>query len=199
MSLNYFTTQKAATLLGISLRTAQQWLEKGYLEGWKTAGGHRRISQQSVARVMRERAQVASLAPKPETLPLLIIEDDSSLLKLYRRHIAQWPFEVTVYTTPNGFEGLVMVGEMSPRLLICDLRLPGANGFQIVRALGEMSRFKKMTIVVVSGLPLAEIQAHGGLPEEVMLLSKPIDFRQLQTIANEVWSTQLALKKPITP
>ena len=56
-----------------------------------------------------------------------------------------------------------------------------------------------MTIVVVSGLPLAEIQAHGGLPEEVMLLSKPIDFRQLQTIANEVWSTQLALKKPITP
>ncbi|MEI8171187.1 MAG: response regulator [Rhodoferax sp.] len=198
MSQNYFTTQKAATLLGVSLRTAQQWLEKGYLEGWKTAGGHRRITHQSVTRVMRERAQGVPLAQKPDALPLLIIEDDLSLLKLYRRHIAQWSFKVTVYTTTNGFEGLVMVGEMSPRLLICDLRLPGANGFQVVRSLCEMSRFKKMTIVVVTGLPLAEINAHGGLPESVEILAKPIDFERLQAIAHGVWSMQSAQTK-ITP
>jgi DNA-binding response OmpR family regulator len=91
-----------------------------------------------------------------------------------------------------------MVGEMSPRLLICDLRLPGANGFQVVRSLCEMSRFKKMTIVVVSGLPLAEINAHGGLPESVEILTKPIDFERLQAIAHDVWSMPSA-QKSITP
>jgi hypothetical protein len=41
----------------------------------------------SVAKVTRERAQVVPLAPKPEALPLLIIEDDLSLLQLYRHHM----------------------------------------------------------------------------------------------------------------
>ena len=190
--MNYFTTRKAASLLGVSLRTAQQWLEKGYLEGWKTNGGHRRITHQSVTRVMNERAQVARSIQPSNALPLLIIEDNLTLLKLYRHQIAQWPFEVTVYTTPNGYEGLVMVGEMSPRLLICDLRLPGANGFQIVRSLCEMSRFKKMTIVVISGLPVAEINAHGGLPEGVEIFAKPVDFARLQSIAQQVWLAQSA-------
>ncbi len=190
--MNYFTTRKAASLLGVSLRTAQQWLEKGYLEGWKTSGGHRRITHQSVTRVMNERAQVARSIQPSNALPLLIIEDNLTLLKLYRHQIAQWPFEATVYTTPNGYEGLVMVGEMSPRLLICDLRLPGANGFQIVRSLCEMSRFKKMTIVVISGLPVAEINAHGGLPEGVEIFAKPVDFARLQSIAQQVWLAQSA-------
>lgn len=189
--MNYLTTRKAAALLGISVRTAQQWLEKGVLEGWKTQGGHRRITQQSITRALSERVQAQS-RPKPYALPVLIIEDDPNLLKLYRVHMAQWPFKTTVFTTPNGFEGLVMVGEMSPRLLVCDLRLPGANGFQIVRSLCEMARFKQMKIVVVSGLPMPEIQAHGGLPDEVDILTKPVDFVRLQALALEVWTIQAA-------
>ena len=48
MPQNYLTTRNAAKLLGISVRTAQQWVERGKLEGWKTDGGHRRISHTSV-------------------------------------------------------------------------------------------------------------------------------------------------------
>ena len=191
MLKNYATTRKAAAMLGISLRTAQQWLEKGVLEGWKTQGGHRRITHQSITRALNERTPAKALQ-KPYALPVLIIEDDASLLKLYRVHMAQWPFKTTVFTTPNGYEGLVMVGEMSPRLLVCDLRLPGANGFQIVRALCEMARFKQMKIVVASGLPMPEIQAHGGLPDEVEILTKPVDFVRLQALALEAWTIQSA-------
>ena len=185
MAANYLTTRKAAKLLGISVRTAQQWVEKGQLEGWKTDGGHRRISHSSVSATLASRAPTADEATETTAVPILIVEDEVNLLRLYRMHTERWPFKTTIYTAPNGYEALVLAGEVKPHLLICDLRLPGVNGFQIVRALCEMQRFKHMGIVVVSGLPVAEIQAHGGVPERVQILGKPIDFERLQAIARQ--------------
>lgn len=188
MAINYLTTREAAKLLGTSVRTVQQWVEKGQLEGWKTEGGHRRISRASVSKALLAMDQQAQAAQLESSLAVLIVEDDASLLKLYRLQMRSWPFDVKVYTAPNGYEALVMVGEVKPHLLICDLRLPGVNGFQIVRSLCEMTRFKEMGIVVVSGLPIPEINAHGGLPPRVQTMGKPIDFQRLKTIANELWA-----------
>jgi excisionase family DNA binding protein len=185
MVKNYCTTREAARLLGISVRTVQLWVEKGRLKGWKTAGGHRRISRDAVACALEEKA--ADAAAQVYALPVLIVEDDAALLKLYRLRMARWPFPVTIYTAPNGYEGLVMVGEAAPRLLVCDLRLPGVNGFQIVRALCAMERYKEMHVVVVSGLAPEEIAAHGSLPPRVELMGKPIDFARLQGIAHDLW------------
>lgn len=193
MPKNFFTTREAATQLGISVRTAQQWLEKGYLQGWKTGGGHRRITQESV-RQMRGMQFRTGPRESAVALPILIIEDDVNLLKLYRLQIARWPFDFSIYTAPNGYEGLVMVGEVAPCLLICDLRLPGVNGFQIVRSLCEIERYKEMVVVVVSGLPPEEIKAHGGIPDRVELMGKPIDFKRLQEIAARV-SSSLAITR----
>jgi len=180
---NFCTTREAAQLLGISVRTVQQWVEKGRLKAWKTSGGHRRISRESVARTLEKNEAIAVATAQRHALPVLIVEDDAALLKLYRLQMSYWPFPVTIYTAPNGFEGLVMVGEVTPHLLICDLRLPGVNGFQIVRYLSAIERHKDMAIVVVSGLPPEEIEAHGSLPPCIELLGKPIDFARLQEIA----------------
>ncbi len=184
MTENYCTTSEAAQLLGVSLRTAQQWVEKGLLEGWKTSGGHRRINRDSVLRLLEHRREEVVA---PFAITVLIVEDDAALLKLYRLQMSRWPFEATLYTAPNGYDGLVMVGEAAPDLLICDLRLPGVNGFQIVRSLRNMERYNGMAIVVISGLPLAEIDAHGGLPPGVEIMGKPIDFARLKDIATELW------------
>lgn len=192
MAINYLTTREAAALLGTSVRTIQQWVEKGQLEGWKTEGGHRRIARASVSRALKAHDMQVQAAQLASSLSVLIVEDDATLLKLYRTQMRVWPFDVKVYTAPNGYEALVMVGEVNPQLLICDLRLPGVNGFQIVRALCEMTRFKEMGIVVVSGLPTPEINAHGGLPPRVEIMGKPIDFARLQHIANQIWEQRTA-------
>jgi excisionase family DNA binding protein len=183
MPENYYTSREAAKLLGVSQRTAQLWLEKGLLAGWKTSGGHRRITQASVLQSLLESTNKRA---KPYAIPLLIIEDDAALLKLYRLKMSSWPFDISIHSAPNGYEGLVMVGEVSPRLLICDLRLPGVNGFQIVRSLRNMDRYKDLAIVVVSGLPPDEISAHGGLPPGVEMMGKPIDFLRLQAITTDL-------------
>ncbi|MEO5348999.1 MAG: helix-turn-helix domain-containing protein [Magnetococcus sp. YQC-3] len=35
----FMTTPEAARLLGVNARTIQNWVEKGLLHAWKTAGG----------------------------------------------------------------------------------------------------------------------------------------------------------------
>jgi excisionase family DNA binding protein len=196
---NYLTTRQAAALLGISLSTAQQWVERGTLKSWKTRGGHRRILQSSVTEAVAARRAAAAQAQAPYVMPVLIVEDDMHLIQLYQDHIGQWPFAVRSYVAPNGYEGLILAGEVQPKLLVCDLRLPGVNGFNIVRGLCQVERFKDMGIVVVSGLPLAEINAHGGLPERVTVMGKPVDYARLKTIAQALWNTASSRVAERTP
>lgn len=49
------TTREAARLLGISISTAQKWVESGALESWKTPGGHRRMRRSAVLALLEER------------------------------------------------------------------------------------------------------------------------------------------------
>lgn len=193
---NYLTTREAADLLEVSVPTAQSWVERGLLSSWKTEGGHRRILRSSVMEVLKQQQDKRALAQRPHSMPVLIVEDDPSLIRLYRHQISTWPFGVTVYVAANGYEGLVLVGEVQPRLLICDLRLPGVNGFNIVRGLCEIQRFKHMGIVVISGLPGPEINAHGGLPERVQVMGKPVDFAKLQAIAAALWEAEALAPTP---
>ena len=189
---NFLTSREASLMLGVSVTSVQEWVERGKLEGWKTSGGHRRITHASVLRVMQERFEANKVAEPPQSMSILIVEDDENLIRLYKVHMAQWPFNVSVFTTGNGYEALVMVGEIKPQLLICDLRLPGVNGFGVIRGLCQIERYRDMGIVVISGMPLAEIDAHGGLPSRVKVMGKPIDFATLKEIAAYHW--QIATK-----
>lgn len=188
---NYLTTREAAELLEVSVPTVQNWVERGLLSSWKTEGGHRRIARSSALDLLKAQQDKKALAQIPYSMPVLVVEDDASLLRLYRHHISTWSFDATVYVAANGYEGLVLVGEVQPRLLICDLRLPGVNGFNIVRGLCDMQRFKEMGIVVISGLPEREIDAHGGLPERVHVMGKPVDFARLKAIATVLWESEI--------
>ena len=54
------TTRDAARLLGISVSTAQKWIESGALESWKTPGGHRRMRQSAVIALLEERTAMST-------------------------------------------------------------------------------------------------------------------------------------------
>ena len=188
----FLTTREAAQALGISLRTAQLWVENGRLEAWKTEGGHRRITPGSVQRLLRGNLQ--AVAPeKPEAQPpsteritVLIVEDDKILLKLYKIMFASWKMPVDVITAENGIDGLIRIGKDSPDLMITDLDMPGMDGIQLIRNLVTSSLREGLEIVAVSGLDATEIAARGGLPPEIAAFSKPVPFAQLKSIVNSI-------------
>lgn len=188
-NLGFYTTREAASLLGVSLRTAQVWCEQNLLEAWKTEGGHRRISADSVRRLMEERNSARDPSPsnqnalEPSALRLLVVEDDVAMNRLYRARIATWPFRTQLTCLNNCYEALIQIGSDRPHLLISDLRLPGLDGFDMLRAICRVESLADMEIAAVTGLSVSEIDLRGGLPARVHYFSKPIDFFALEVLA----------------
>jgi excisionase family DNA binding protein len=184
----FCTTREAAQLLGVSLRTAQLWVESGLLEAWKTEGGHRRILRASVDRLLAGKAGTLPAAAQADEEPLqvLVVEDDNVLLKLYQLRIAAWKLPLALSVAGNGYEGLMRIGRKSPDLLILDLAMPGMDGFQMLHHLVYSPFREGMEIAVVTGLDQDEIADRGGLPQGVTLLPKPVPFARLREIVERL-------------
>ena len=181
-STRFCTTREASRILGISVRTAQLWVENGTLEAWKTEGGHRRISLSSVEKVKRANRGKGVSDALREPIKILVIEDDNTLLRLYKLRIEAWSLPVELVTAHNGFEGLIMMGRMGPDLMITDLSMPEFDGFSLVRSLVRSPYREGMEIVVVTGLDQEEIERRGGLPDHILVLSKPVPFEELREL-----------------
>ena len=80
------STRDAARRLGISVRTAQLWVEEGRLRAWKTPGGHRRILRESVERLVEEQ-RLAAFGPGGRFRILVLREDEA----LARTHATRHP------------------------------------------------------------------------------------------------------------
>ena len=179
----YCSTSEAAQRLGLSLGTVQQMVENGQLDGWKTAGGHRRIRVSSIEEfrarsIAGNGAQTQSRAPS-NTLQVLVAEDDRILQKLYEHTFSSWGLPLQVRMVSSGIDGLLEIGRTAPDLLITDLRMPGIDGFEMIRRLRENALSSDVAIVVVSALSAKEIAAAGGLPPDVTVYRKPIPFQEL--------------------
>jgi excisionase family DNA binding protein len=195
----FVTTREAARLLGVSLRTAQLWAENGLLSCWKTDGGHRRIPRDSVERLLVNRItdqrQIAGAAPDQKEarrdgsargLRILVVEDEPTLLRMYRMQLARWEMKPEITTASNGFEALVRMGNTRPDLLIADLNMPEMDGIQMLHTLRRMPELDAMEVVVVTGLDPEDIARRGGLPDGIPVLPKPIQFTKLEKIAKRI-------------
>ena len=191
---SFCTTKEAAIMLGVSVGTVQLWSESGLLQAWKTAGGHRRVLRDSVDSLLRKEPQaLTGAAPAavpvtviPRRLSVLVVEDDPALLRLYQTRLARWPMQPQVDTSADGLTALMKLGGGGPDLLIADLHMPHVDGFAMLKILCKAPEMAHTTIVVVTGLDADAIEARGGVPPGVEVLSKPISFDRLLAIATRI-------------
>lgn len=186
----YYTTREAAEMLNVSLRTVQLWVEAGVLKAWKTDGGHRRVPISSVEALIKERLgedpatpevqSIAELASANEHYSVLVLEDDEDMLHLYKMTMESWEMPVRFTFVKSVFEALVEIGRAPPDLLITDLRIPGVDGFEIIRVLRADPALSALNIVAVSGMEKHEIEERGGVPAEITVFAKPLSFEVLR-------------------
>lgn len=179
MDREYCSTSDAAQMLGVSLGTVQQMVENGLLEAWKTAGGHRRIKVASVEDYLRRRTSGSSTHSTGQ-LRVLVAEDDLIMQRLYSHTFTTWNLPIELRLVASGFDGLLEIGHQQPDLLISDLVMPGLDGFAMISKLRSVTRLAEMDIVVITGLSSEEIDAQGGLPEDVTVYGKPVPFKELK-------------------
>ena len=105
---------------------------------------------------------------------ILIIDDDHKLNELLKDYLAQ--FKMTVLTAEHPNEGLSLLRQQSPSLVILDLMLPEKDGFTVCREIRKES-----------SVPIIMLTARGDLPDRVAglelgaddYLAKPFEPREL--------------------
>lgn len=177
----YCGTSYAAKLLNLSVGTIQNLVESNSLKAWKTQGGHRRISLQSI----QEYQYANNLETTPwyssdARLRVLVVEDDENTRLMYQAYLDRWslPLDVTMYA--SAMEALLDMPTMQPQVLLTDLNMPEMDGFKFLKTLREHKLFATLPIIVMTGLTSEQIAQKGGLPKEVQVLQKPIDMEWLR-------------------
>lgn len=191
------TTREAGVLLGVSLRTVQLWVEAGVLNAWKTQGGHRRISMESVEQVLAERDNISNLKwnkrqnqsgsqHKGNVLNVLIAEDNEVYRDLLEFYFNNLNVPVNLTFVSDGFECLISLGKLLPDIIITDLNMPKISGFDLIRHLASCETYDDVEIIALTGLTQADVDEKGGLPERVKVFFKPFSFKQLEVIVDEL-------------
>ena len=183
-TMSELTTRQAATLLNVSVLTVQLWVERGVLQAWKTAGGHRRISVSSIQQLLDEKMEKQTPIRKfgaKGVVTVLIVDDDKDTLLLYEMLINSWFPSLQVETAENGVDALVKIGEFKPTVLITDLQMPQLDGFAIIARLQNDSKYSHLTPIVVTGMSEEKITA-SNLPSSVSVLHKPIPVEALKEL-----------------
>ncbi|MCZ7564893.1 MAG: response regulator [Burkholderiales bacterium] len=178
-SAPYCTTREAAERIGVSVRTVQHWAERGVLEVWKTAGGHRRIGLRSLERFLAGEAagRSGAAATAAFTFKVVVADADPARLRLYQLRLREWDPQLEIHAARDGAEALLAVGREQPNLLIVDLALPGMDGPGMVRTLATHPYSAGLQIIAVGSPALA---ARGGVPASVKILAKPVPFQLLE-------------------
>lgn len=125
---------------------------------------------------------------------IILIDDDQVLLKLYSTRLAADKHQV--FTASNGEEGLQLVSQQIPDIILLDLLMPKLNGFKFIEELKKNPQTKNIPIIVFSSVANQEqVQRLNQLGVSTFLNKIDVTPTQLVNVINQ----QLSSPPPQTP
>ncbi len=160
------STRQAATLLGVSVRTIQLWVEQGLLSAWETPGGHRRIVQESLLNLLHKRQGLQPLTH------VLCVNLDADFFKLLQVLCQQWHFPVEFQQARNAVDALLMMGQQKIQLL---LMMADQQGIDMPLLQQELTQHQVKLAL------LSEVEPQHNHEMDLIWLRQPFEPLQFKT------------------
>jgi len=81
---------------------------------------------------------------------ILIVEDDSFVVEVYSTKLLEMGYEVRV--AQNGEEGLKMIDEEKPDLILLDIIMPVMGGVEMLEELSKKNKVKKIPVILLTNV-----------------------------------------------
>jgi len=107
---------------------------------------------------------------------ILIIDDEPFLLKVLLVRLKHWGYDAL--GAENGPDGLVLIRQNMPDLIILDKEMPGMNGEDVVRLVRRDPALKQIPIIMISA-DVENIEACSKACGITHYLTKPCEPEEL--------------------
>ncbi|MFM0752834.1 GAF domain-containing protein [Paraburkholderia strydomiana] len=184
------TTRAAAELLGVSIRTAQTWIEQNALDSWKTPGGHRRVRRSAVmdlmARLARERTHGRAM---------VLVHAPQHKMHRYVEALGVLP-ECTVRAGSDPFATLLTAGYLLPPVIVVEF--DGEDGVypRLIKEILQHPGLGHTHVVVTGDVPGEHVANLGGPGGRLHVLPAGGTSEILQKAVRHLLSDKGALSRP---
>ncbi len=159
----FLSTAEAARILGLSTTLVQTLVDQGDLKGWKTRGGHRRISLESIMDYQTVSRHVVGSQHKSSHKPnvTVVIESPPLFLKL-KAECALWHLPIGVNFFDSVTAALLELSSQRPDMIVVEMSMPRAQQEKTFQALENFNQRGNMPLSVV--LITAEKDLKASMP-----------------------------------
>ncbi len=122
---------------------------------------------------------------------ILVVDDDASLRRVMKMQLEEAGF--TVALAANGEEALARIDELQPKLVITDLRMPGAGGMDLLRHIRD--DHKETTVIIITAFATVETAVEAMKAGAFDYVTKPIDYDALKLVVDRAMERQNLLEE----
>jgi excisionase family DNA binding protein len=170
-SADWLTLGQAARYLGVAQSTIRKWSDGGRLPAFYTPGGHRRFRRGDLDQFLG-----SSRGGSTKAL-VLIVDDDPGLREYMRANLEMDGYHVR--EAGSAEEGLQVLEEEPPDLILLDVMMPHVDGWEMLRRVRERHGVESIPIVMFSG-KVDEVEASAAEERGAQaFIGKPFDPEQL--------------------
>lgn len=105
---------------------------------------------QGMAALLRRKPGAPASAPANDDRRVVLVEDDELAASLIKHRLSRDGFEVVHYA--DGNSAVELTAAQKPLLIILDVKIPGLDGFEVLRRLREQASLRDIPIVMLTAL-----------------------------------------------
>jgi two-component system response regulator len=130
---------------------------------------------------------------------VLLVEDDPDRVMLTKRALSEAPSTCSVEVVDTGEAAIERLSEDEgpmPDLVLLDLKLPGADGFDVLEHVEEDDRTPEVPIVVLTSSSETEDMLHSYRLGANGYVTKPVDFEEFREAVRHIARFWLEINTP---
>jgi excisionase family DNA binding protein len=168
---DWLTLGQAAKYLGVAQSTIRKWSDGGRLPAFYTPGGHRRFRRGDLDQFLGSSRGGGTGRPL-----VLIVDDDDGLREYLRSNLEIEGY--LVREAASAEEGLAILEEEPPDLILLDVMMPRMNGWEMLQRVQEKHGVGAVPVIMFSG-KVDEGEAAAEERGAQAFIGKPFDPEQV--------------------
>jgi excisionase family DNA binding protein len=171
---DWLTLGQAAKYLGVAQSTIRKWSDQGRVPAFYTPGGHRRYRKGDLDDFLDRSSPTATIN---DTSTVLIVDDDPRLREYVRVNLEMEGYSVR--EAGSAEEGLRVLEESTPDLVLLDVMMPGVDGWEMLRRVQERHGVGAIPVIMFSGKIDESAAAEAASRGAQGFIGKPFDPHEL--------------------